>query len=118
MRRGLLPLIVVIQAMVWATHAFIYETWTFAPEHGAGFTVNMVFAVLSVSFVASSVLAFRYTNPPVRTMYKISAAWMGLLSFFFFAAAAAWIVFGIARVIGFGVSFRSKIGRASCRERV
>jgi len=60
---------------------------------------------LSVSFVAASLLAFRYTNTLVRTFYRTAAIWVGLLTFLFFAALSSWFIFGVARVAGLNVNF-------------
>jgi hypothetical protein len=57
-------------------------------------------ALLSVSFVIASLLAFRYSNILIRAFYTISAVWLGMLSFFFLAALscltyAAAVPFGL-----------------------
>lgn len=65
----------------------------------------MVLGFLSVSFVAASLLAFRYTNALVRSFYRAAAVWMGLLTFLFFAAISSWIIFGVARLAGLNVNF-------------
>jgi len=44
--------------------------------------------LLSVSFLSASLLAFRFTNRAVRTLYRIAAVWLGIVSFLFFAAGA------------------------------
>lgn len=49
-----------------------------------------VVAALSVSFVAATLLAHRYTNPPVRLFYRIASVWLGMLNFFFVAACLCW----------------------------
>jgi len=58
-----------------------------------------------VSFVATSLLAFRYTNAVLRALYKASAVWLGLLSFLFLGAGGSWIVFGVTRLAGLDVNF-------------
>ncbi len=60
--------------------------------------VKLVLAFLSVSFVAASLLAFRYTNPLLRAFYRAAAVWLGLLTFLFVAAVASWVIFGVARL--------------------
>ena len=50
--------------------------------HGA-LWIKLVLGVLSVSFVAASLLAFRYTNAALRAFYRAAAVWVGLLSFLF-----------------------------------
>ena len=60
----------------------------------------MTFGFLSVSFVAASLLAFRYTNAALRAFYRAAAVWVGLLTFLFFAALSSWIIFGAAHLAG------------------
>ena len=104
-RRQLITFIAVIQSILFLAHFLLYETWTFSSEASGTFGIKLAVVVLSISFIASSLLAFRYTNAVVRAVYKASAIWLGLLSFVFLAAIGSWIVFGIARLIGLDISF-------------
>jgi predicted MPP superfamily phosphohydrolase len=61
--------------------------------------------LLSVSFLSASLLAFRFTNRAVRTLYRIAAVWLGIVSFLFFAAGASWVVFGVTRLAGVDLNF-------------
>jgi predicted MPP superfamily phosphohydrolase len=106
--RRLIIFIAIIQGILALTHLFIYETWAFSSAQIGtpdGLWIKWVVAFLSVSFVAASLLAFRYTNPVIRTFYKLAAVWVGLLSFLFFAAVASWIIFEAARIAGFEINF-------------
>lgn len=102
-RKRLLRFIAVVQCVLFTAHLFLYKTWTFGISGGAWLAV--VVALLSVSFVAASILAFSYTNPVVRAFYRAAAVWVGLLSFLFLAAALAWILFAMAAVARIGVNF-------------
>jgi predicted MPP superfamily phosphohydrolase len=105
-RAGLIGLIAVIQSILFLTHFFIYKTWTFAAGGSEGFAwLSVAVGVLSVSFLAASLLAFRFTNPAVRALYRIAAVWLGIVSFLFFAAVASWAVFGVTRFLGANVNF-------------
>ena len=53
-----------------------------------------------MSFVAASLLAFRYTNAALRVFYRAAAVWLGLLTFLFLAAGSSWAIFGVARLAG------------------
>ncbi|MGB8583681.1 MAG: metallophosphoesterase [Candidatus Sulfotelmatobacter sp.] len=105
--RRFVGFIVVLQAVLFLIHLFLYETWEFlslgSVAHRA--SIAMILGVLSVSFVAASLLAFRYTNVFVRAFYRAAAVWMGLLTFLFFAAISSWIIFGVARLTGLNVNF-------------
>src|ERR1700730_8582216 len=107
-RRGLFGFVVVVQTVLFLTHFLLYETWTFAPagEHIAGAPwIGLILGLLSVSFFAASLLAFRYTNPMLRVFYRVAAVWLGFLTFFFLAAVSAWTIFAIARWTGLNLNF-------------
>ena len=104
-RQAFATFIAVVQVVLLLAHYFLYQTWTFrnAPRHPGWLQAGL--GVLSVSFVAASILAFSYTSAPVRAFYKAAAVWMGFLSFLFTAALAAWIVLAVASVAGIGIHF-------------
>lgn len=104
-RKAFFTFIAVVQLVLLLAHYFLYQTWTFehASAHPAG--LQAALGVLSVSFVAASILAFSYTSAPVRAFYRAAAVWMGFLSFLFLAAVFAWLVLGIASVAGVTLNF-------------
>jgi predicted MPP superfamily phosphohydrolase len=107
-RSGLVGFITAIQAVLFATHFLIYETWTFsnsASTVAAPLWLKLTLGALSVSFLLASLLAFRYTGPLLRMFYRVAAIWLGLLSFLFLAAAASWIAFGAASLSGLPFNF-------------
>jgi predicted MPP superfamily phosphohydrolase len=108
LRKRLIGFIAVIQSVLFLTHFLLYETWTFSPAgsdtHGAPWIKPML-GVLSVSFVAASLLAFRYTNAALRALYRAAAVWLGVLTFLVIAAVSSWIIFGVARFAGLDVNF-------------
>src|SRR5277367_3692730 len=107
-RKRLIIFIAVIQSLLFLIHLFLYEAWTFSPAGDAtpgAFWIKLALAFLSVSFVAASLLAYRYTNAPLRAFYRAAAVWMGMLTFLFFAAVFSWIVFGVARLLGQDLNF-------------
>ena len=106
--RRLIVFIAIIQSILFLTHFVVYETWTFSPSASGtkgALSVKLAFGVLSVSFVAASLLAFRYTNAFVRALYRAAATWVGLLTFIAPAAVFSWIIFGIARLAGREANF-------------
>jgi len=111
-RKGLIGLIAAVQSILLLAHYLLYETWTFSPagsETPGAFWIKLVLGFLSVSFVAASLLAFRYTNPALRLFYKIAAVWMGMFSFLFLAAVSSWIIFGTARLAGLDMNFHRSV---------
>jgi hypothetical protein len=104
----LIGFIAIIQSFLFLIHLLLYETWTFGlPGNHASeaFWAKLVLSLLSVSFVTASLLAYRYTNPPLRAFYRAAAVWTGMLTFLFFAAVLSWILFGVAQLAGVAVNF-------------
>ena len=107
-RKRLIIFIAVIQSLLFLIHLFLYETWTFSPAGGetpGAFWIKLGLGILSVSFVAASLLAYRYTNAPLRAFYRAAAVWMGMLTFLFFAAVFSWTIFGVARLLSLDLNF-------------
>src|SRR5580704_9852582 len=106
--KRLIGFIVVLQSVLFLTHLFLYETWMVSSKgsvtHGA-LWIKLALAFLSVSFIAASLLAFRYTNPVLRAFYRAAAVWLGLLTFLFLAAISSWIIFGVARLANLDLNY-------------
>jgi predicted MPP superfamily phosphohydrolase len=103
MHGRMVTFISIIQAILFAVHWFVYATWTsFArPANTLGVSAaKIILLLLSVSFVISSVLAFRYSNILIRVFYTISAVWLGTLSFFFLAASLSWLTYAATALLG------------------
>ncbi|MGB6429696.1 MAG: metallophosphoesterase [Candidatus Acidiferrales bacterium] len=106
MRRQIFIFIAIAQTILFLGHWLIYETWlrfwnlrsALAPASLV--ELKIAIAVLSISFVSTSLLAFRFFNILVRVLYTIAAAWMGIANYFLFAACSCWVVYGAARVAG------------------
>jgi uncharacterized protein len=99
--------VAVVQTILFVGHWFIYETWiAFWGASNSSTTADLRWglAVLSVSFVASTLLAHRFNNGPVRALYRIAAAWLGFLNFFFWAAWGTWALYGAARLSGLSIN--------------
>jgi predicted MPP superfamily phosphohydrolase len=95
--------VTIIQLILFAGHAFIFQTITFfgtgvsAPAISA---LRIALALLSVSFVTASLLAFRYSNLLVRIYYRVAATWLGTFNFLFFACCLLWPVYSVAALAG------------------
>src|SRR5690348_14675161 len=110
--KGLIGFIAIIQSVLFLTHLLLYETWTFSPAGNntpGALWIKPVLGFLSVSFIAASLLAFRYTNAVLRAFYRAAAIWVGLLSFLFAAAVFSWIIFGVTRLAGLDVNFHRTV---------
>jgi predicted MPP superfamily phosphohydrolase len=110
--KRLIGLLAIFQSVLLLTHVFLYQTWTFSTATGGApgsLWLKLVLGFLAVSFVAASLLAFRYTNAALRAFYRAAAVWLGLLTFLFLASVAAWIILGIASLAGVAVNFHGMV---------
>ena len=110
MRSRISVFVSIIQTILLLGHLFLYETWVFF--HGVtgssqSFALKIVLSILSVSFVTASLLAHNYFNPLVRAFYTIAAVWLGLVNFFFLAACAIWMMYGVPLLFGFHLEKKS-----------
>ncbi len=114
--RARIPVFVsVVQTFLFVVHLVIYGTWIFfwgAPEGSGATELRVAMAVLSVSFVAATLLAHNYFNPLVRAVYTIASVWLGFVNFFFLAACACWIVYGVPFL--FGIHLDKRAVAAAC----
>jgi uncharacterized protein len=103
LRSRIAVFVAVIQTVLFVAHWFLYRTWTFfwaAPAASRVSGLQITLALLSVSFVLASLLAWRSSHVVVRVLYTISAVWLGTLSFCFLAACLCWAIYGGARLAG------------------
>jgi predicted MPP superfamily phosphohydrolase len=95
--------VALVQAFLFAVHFALYATWSYFWDLGDSshaVQLQIAVAILSVSFVAASLLAHRYFNPVVRAIYTLASLWLGLVNFLFLAACACWIVYGAPLLFG------------------
>jgi uncharacterized protein len=111
-RRGLIGFVAVVQSVLFLIHYLLYETWTFSSGVSGttgAFWIKVALGFWSVSFIAASLLAFRYTNAALRAFYRAAAVWMGLVSFLFLAAVFCWMIFWVARLAGRDMNFHGMV---------
>ena len=92
--------IITVQAILFLVHWFVYQTWTFFRPDTVSPALLTAVVLLSVSFIAASLLAFRQWNVWVRAFYSAAAVWLGFLNFFFLAAVLSWAVYIPGRLFG------------------
>ena len=93
--------VAVIQSILFLAHWFVYETWAGflgVPDPSGISRVQAALALLSVSFVGASLLAFRYSHLAVRLVYRTAAVWLGVVNFCLWAACCCWVVYPVARL--------------------
>jgi predicted MPP superfamily phosphohydrolase len=107
MRRGILAFLTIFQSILFAAHLFVLETWLHFWGTASArtlFAERTVVTLLAFSFLAASLLSFRYWNAFTRTFYRFAAAWLGVVNFLFFASIGAWLAAGVKAAAGFSAS--------------
>jgi len=90
-----------IQIILLLGHWLVYSTViAFYPAIPAGIAADLrlTILILAFSFVAASLLSFRFTNFAVHLFYRLAAMWLGFLNFFFWASILAWLAWVLVRV--------------------
>ena len=103
MRSRIAVFVVIVQSILILAHWFIYTTWIdfrAIPDPPGITALQAALALLSVSFIAASLLAMRYFNTFVRLFYTISAVWLGMVNFFFLAGCVCWAIYLAEGVTG------------------
>src|SRR5215467_5666813 len=103
MRRGILAFLTIFQSILFLAHFFVLETWLHfwgAPSAQALSLLKAAAAILALSFLAASLLSFRFWNAFTRTFYRFAAAWLGVANFLFFASIAVWLLAGAGAATG------------------
>jgi predicted MPP superfamily phosphohydrolase len=97
LRRRISVFVGIVQAILFAGHVFLYETCRFFLWPAATtWKLQVAMGVLSASFVAASLQAWRYNNVAVRVFYRFAAAWLGALHYLLMAAVGCWAAYGAA----------------------
>jgi predicted MPP superfamily phosphohydrolase len=94
----------IVQSILFLGHWFLYRTlvrFFGLANPSVLLTMRVGTALLSVSLVATSFLAFRYSNLLVRCLYTGAASWLGIFYFLILAAILAWILYGLAKLFHF-----------------
>ena len=104
---------VIIQSILLLAHWFVYETWITlwgAPPGRLLTALNIALALLAVSFVPASLLAFRYFNTPVKIFYRLASIWLGTFNFLLVAAGMSWLAYPLTWLPGVHVTEHALAG--------
>ena len=90
----------IVSTILLLANALVCATWSAFFGLPGWLAWQAVPGLLAVTFVVTSIAGFRVSHPLVRAIHALSASWLGVLNFAFFAAVACWIVAGIAGLAG------------------
>ena len=91
----------IVQSILFLGHWFLYRTlvrFLGVTAPAKLLTLRVVLGLLSVSFVLTSFLAFRYSNVLVRSLYTTAASWLGIFYLFILASILCWIFYGLGKL--------------------
>ncbi|MGA2907874.1 MAG: metallophosphoesterase [Terracidiphilus sp.] len=110
--------ILVIQAILFLGHWFVYSTFiAFNPgvAPAAAGDLRIALIVLAFSFVVASLLSFRFSNPVVRIIYWAAAVWLGFFNFLFWGSIVlrlAWLAIKFSHLAMNPGAFRAPLAAA------
>ena len=99
----ILRFLVIFSTTLLAATWFVCATWNHFWNTAFRPVWQTVFLGLTLLFIATTVLARRYSNLWLRLGYRISAIWLGVLNYCFFAAASAWFFSMAAAWMSFSI---------------
>ncbi len=79
-------------AILLSANALVCATWSYFFGLPGWIAWQLIPGALAAVFIPATVLRFRFNHPALKVVYALSAAWLGVLNFAFFAAIACWIV--------------------------
>jgi predicted MPP superfamily phosphohydrolase len=104
LRARIVVFVAIVQFILFLAHWFIYSTWVTFRDQAASPELQIAVALLSISFVTASLLAFRTYNVLARILYKLAAVWLGMVNFLFLAACACWVMLAATLLLGVNVN--------------
>jgi predicted MPP superfamily phosphohydrolase len=111
LRNRFVVFLTIFQTVLFLVHGFLCATWNYFWYSGASGALThtpllAAIAILSVSFLITSLLGFQFTHPLLRLFYRISAVWFGFVNYAFFSALLCWIVYLASRLAGVTINRR------------
>jgi len=94
----------IVQSALFLGHWFLYRTlmrFFGLTNPSVPFAFRAATALSSVSLVATSLLAFRYSNLLVRCLYTGAASWLGIFYILILASILCWIFYGLSKLFHF-----------------
>ncbi|HZM02606.1 MAG TPA: metallophosphoesterase [Candidatus Saccharimonadales bacterium] len=102
-RRRIGSFVAVVLPVLLAATWFVCATWNHFWKRPATTPWEIIPSVLTVLFIVTTFLRMRHSNLGLRLAYRVSAIWLGVLNFSFFASCAAWIFSGATALVSIHV---------------
>jgi len=105
-RRRLFRFVGIASGAILITCVFVGVTWTHF-SGTADWSARIGLTILALSFVPLMLVGWRIDHPLLRPPTTAAATAVGLLSFLFFGALAAWVADGVANAAGLPWTLRT-----------
>ncbi|HEX4263041.1 MAG TPA: metallophosphoesterase [Verrucomicrobiae bacterium] len=92
--------VAIVLTILLSANAFVCATWSHFFGMPGWLWWQFIPGSLAMAFILSTIAGFRSANPLIPVIYTVSASWLGVLNFAFFAAVGCWVVDSAAWVIG------------------
>jgi hypothetical protein len=102
-RSRIIRFLSVFSTTLLAATWFVCATWDHFWQTASLPVWQIIFPALTLIFVATTIFGRRYSNLWLRLGYRISAIWLGVLNYSFFAAGAAWGFSAVATLLSFHI---------------
>jgi predicted MPP superfamily phosphohydrolase len=102
-RARIIRFLILFSTTLLAATWFVCATWNHFWKTSFMPVWQITLQALSLLFVATTMLARRYSNFWLRLGYRTSAIWLGVLNYSFFAAGAAWGFSAAAALMSFPI---------------
>jgi predicted MPP superfamily phosphohydrolase len=83
----------VIVGLLLSVNWFVCHTWNHFWGTPSMPLWQIIPSLLTISFVVTTLFGFNQTNALLRIVYRVSAIWVGVLSFTFFASVVCWFIY-------------------------
>ena len=91
--------IAILQSVLFLAHWVLYRSLVVflnITNPSQIFNLKIALGILSLSFLAASLISFRYIDVVTRIIYTIASVWIGILLYLLLATLVISIIFGIA----------------------
>jgi uncharacterized protein len=105
--RRIARFIVLFAGIVLAANAFVCATFGYFAGIPNWTTWQWIPAAFALTFLPATILGRNHSGLPLRTLYTLTASWLGLLNYFLFAALACWMVDAVVTLFVLPMDHRS-----------
>jgi predicted MPP superfamily phosphohydrolase len=92
--------VLIVSAILLAANGVVCATWSQFFGVPGWIVWQTIPGAMAIAFILATLLRLRFSHPALRVVYIVTAVWLGILNFAFFAAVGCWIVAGATLLSG------------------